>query len=96
MRVAWHPEAEAEMIEAAQFYDERVHGLGADFLDAIDEAVERLLANPHRFPIIENDIRRCRVKRFPFCVYFRQTIGAWRILVVKHHSRDPDYWKPRK
>jgi hypothetical protein len=65
MRVAWHGEAEAEMIEAAQFYDERVRGLGADFLNAIDETVERIVENPDRFPTVEHDIRRCRVKRFP-------------------------------
>jgi len=96
MRVVWHPEAEDEAIEAARFYNRRVRGLGSEFLDSIDEAIEQIISDPMRFALIENDIRRCRVKRFPYCVYFRSVADTVRILVVKHHSRHPDYWKPRR
>ena len=34
MTVIYHPEAEAELIEAARFYARRVDGLGAEFLAA--------------------------------------------------------------
>lgn len=46
MRVAWHPQAEDEMLEAARFYDQRVAGLGGDFLDAIDAAVDQITGDP--------------------------------------------------
>ena len=32
-----------EIREAAEFYDDRVSGLGADFLDEVDAAIERIL-----------------------------------------------------
>ena len=96
MRVNWHPEAEREMIEAAWFYDRRVAGLGSDFLDAIDAAVDEITADPERFEVVENEIRRHRVKRFTYCVYYRFVADSVRILVVKHHSRHPDYWKHRQ
>jgi hypothetical protein len=39
MRLIHHPEAEAELIEAAQFYERRVLGLGAQFLDTVEIAI---------------------------------------------------------
>ncbi|NIO39739.1 MAG: type II toxin-antitoxin system RelE/ParE family toxin [Burkholderiales bacterium] len=96
MRVVWHVEAELELIDAARFYEGRVAGLGTDFLAAVDKAVSQIVADPHRFPIVEGEIRRCRVSRFPFSIYFRLIDNTLRILVINHHSRHPDYWKPRK
>lgn len=96
MRVSWHPEAEEEMLESARFYDRRVVGLGRELLDAIDTTVVEIASDPQRFEIVENEIRRHRVKRFPFCIYYRFATGSVRILVVKHHSRHPDYWKHRR
>jgi toxin ParE1/3/4 len=96
MRVIYHPDAEAEVIEAAEFYESRVVGLGGEFLEAIDAAVDRTCADPFRYPILEDAIRRCRVKRFPYCIYYRVLEDAIWVLVVKHHSRDPEYWKRRE
>ena len=96
MRVAWHPEAEDDVIEAARFYHRRVPGLGAEFLDSVDAAVAEVVRDPERFGIVKDDIRRCRVKRFPYCVYFRCISDTVRILVVKHHSRHPNHGKTRR
>lgn len=90
MRISWHPDAESELIEAARFYNERVPDLGGNFLDAVDEAVGQISRDPRQFPKVRDDIQRARVRRFPYCVYFRCLPEAIRILVVKHHSRHSD------
>jgi hypothetical protein len=36
----------SEIREAAEFYEERVPGLGADFLDEVDATMERILGFP--------------------------------------------------
>ncbi len=60
MRVAYHPEAEAELIAAARFYEKRVANLGGRFLDAADRAIAviqgaRTLANTgSRCPTLPN------------------------------------------
>jgi hypothetical protein len=38
--------AEIELAEAVEFYDERQPGLGKSFLDAVQEAGERIRQNP--------------------------------------------------
>lgn len=42
MRLIYHPDAEAELIEAARFYEQRIHGLGARFLDSGDRAIKAI------------------------------------------------------
>jgi toxin ParE1/3/4 len=96
MRLTWHPDAENELIDAAKFYNRRIAGLGAHLLDAVDAAAQQIAEDPQRFPVIEDDIQRCRVQRFPYCVYFRCLPDTIRILVVKHHSRGSDFWKDRR
>lgn len=39
MRLIYHPDAEAELINATRFYERRVPTLGAQFLDAGDRAI---------------------------------------------------------
>lgn len=95
MRLIHHPDAEAELIEAAQFYERRVPALGAQFLEAADRAVDDILQAPERWRIIEGDVRLYRMDRFPYAICYRILPGHLHILAFKHDSRHPDYWRYR-
>lgn len=95
MRVSYHPEAEAELIEAARYYESKISGLGLRFLAEFDMAISAIEEAPTRWPIIESDLRRYLMRRFPYGIYYRAEGEEWRILAVKHHSRHPDYWRHR-
>jgi toxin ParE1/3/4 len=95
MRLTYHEEAEAEVVEAAKFYESRVRGLGKRFLSDFDAAISTILASPNRWTILEDDVRRFSMRRFPYAIYFRATEEEVRVLVVKHHKRHPDYWRHR-
>jgi plasmid stabilization system protein ParE len=95
MRLSYHPDAEAELVEAARFYERKVPGLGTRFRAEFDSAAARILEAPDRWRILEKDIRRFVMRRFPYSILYRVEGEVVRILVVKHHSRHPDYWKGR-
>jgi len=95
MRLIYHPDAEAELIEAAQFYEGRVPQLGAHFLDAADHAVSLILHAPARWRVIEADVRRYGMRRFPYFIYYRVLPDELRLLAFAHHRRHPDYWRYR-
>ena len=95
MRLIYHPEAEAELVDAAEFYEERLPGLGAEFLDAVDAGVDIVVSDPLRAALCGQGIRRHLLKRFPYALYYRVGTDEIRVLAVKHHSRHPDYWKHR-
>lgn len=65
MRLIYHPAAEAELVTAARYYDQQVPGLGAEFLDATDRAICIIQDAPDRWSIIEQDVRRYLMPRFP-------------------------------
>ena len=69
MRLIYHPDAEAELIQAARFYESRVSTLGSEFLDAADRAIAVIVEAPDRWSIIEADVRRYLMPRFPYAVY---------------------------
>ncbi len=95
MRLIYHPDAETELTEAAQFYERRVPTLGVQFLDAADRAVRFLQDAPERSSIVKTDVRRYLMPRFPYAIYYRVHSDQLRILAFKHHSRHPDYWRYR-
>ena len=95
MRLIYHPHAEAELIEAARHYESRVAMLGVQFLNETDHAVSAIRHAPTRWGIIEADVRRYLMRRFPFAIYYRALLDRIHILAFKHHSRHPDYWRYR-
>ncbi|HET6424663.1 MAG TPA: type II toxin-antitoxin system RelE/ParE family toxin [Planctomycetaceae bacterium] len=95
MQLIYHPHAEAELIESAQYYEQQLNGLGADFLETIDAAILTIEDAPTRWAIVESNVRRYILPRFPFAIYYRVLPDALRILAIKHHSRHPDYWRYR-
>jgi toxin ParE1/3/4 len=47
---------------------------------------------PERWMILQGDLRRALMKRFPYVIYFRLIDGrAIRVTVVKHEKRHPSY-----
>ncbi|HEY0968033.1 MAG TPA: type II toxin-antitoxin system RelE/ParE family toxin [Opitutaceae bacterium] len=95
LEIVQHPDATAELIGAARFYNGKVPTLGIQFLDAVDEAVAVIATAPTRWSIVEEDVRRYLIPRFPFAIYYRVLPDQIRILSFKHHSRHPDYWRYR-
>ena len=96
MRLIYHPDAEAELIEAAQVYEARVPQLGAQFLAAADKALSVVLQAPDRWRIIDADVRRYAMGLFPYFIYYRILPDHLRILAFAHHRRHPDYWHGRQ
>lgn len=93
--VRFHPEAEAEMISAAVFYETQQKDLGKRFLASVQDAINRIQVNPLLYRELEGDVRRCLIAKFPFGVVFRIMPDKYVIIAVMHLHRDPGYWKSR-
>ena len=95
MRLIYHPAAEAELLAAAHFYETRVPKLGAQFLGAVEHAISLILGAPEIWRIVEADVRRYPMPRFPYGIYYRVFPDELRILAFQHYRRHPDHWRPR-
>jgi len=97
MRVEYHPIIEHELREIINYYNKCSNGLGLEFLDEFERQILRIVSRPTQWMIIENDIRRSLMRRFPYMIYFR-VVGSdvLRVTVVKHQHRHPSYGQRRK
>lgn len=97
--ISWHPLARRELFEASTFYDGESRGLGEAFLDAVEQALERLRLHPKAGRIVLGETRRYLVHRFPYAVVYRVEEGGGRpqlyILAIAHQKRRPRYWRKR-
>ena len=80
MNYDFHPDARAEYVDAASFYEERGAGLGAAFTIEIESAIKRIQEGPARWRVIEEDVRRCLAHKFPYGILY--TIENDSILIV--------------
>lgn len=93
--VRFHPAAEAEMMDAAAYYETQQDDLGKRFLASVQDAIGKIEINPLLYRIVEVDVRRCPTRTFPFGVLFRILTAEIVVMAVMHLHRDPDYWKER-
>lgn len=97
MRLEYHPQAAQDLNSAVDYYNGIRLGLGDSLREEVYVAIDRVCANPRGYRVVEKDIRRCFVHRFPYSVLFR-TLGddVVRILVIRHHRRHPDFGLERR
>lgn len=87
--------AEADIADAALWYEGRARGLGADFLRAVDVGLAEIERMPERFPTVHRQCRRALLQRFPFALYYVAESGAVSVVACMHAHRDPQAWERR-
>ncbi|MBK7582510.1 MAG: type II toxin-antitoxin system RelE/ParE family toxin [Myxococcales bacterium] len=98
LRLIIEPEAETELEEAADRYEESVPGLGLEFLEEMRQRTRDVLDNPQRFPPFGGvGGGQCAhaVGRFPHLVVYLQVADAVHILAYMHPRQRPGYWGDR-
>ena len=95
MNYYFHPEAEDEFLLAINYYEERQTGLGEDLAREIYSAIKSIIEHPKTWPILDMDVRRRLIGRFPYAVLYSDEGETVYILAVMHLHRDPNYWKKR-
>lgn len=91
----YHPEAKSEIRESAHWYDDKVDGLGLEFLLEVRSAESHIVRNPELWPNYEAGTRRYIMQRFPFAVIYLASEEKVQIVAVAHCKRRPGYWKDR-
>lgn len=95
MKYWFHPEARAELVESAWYYENQRSGLGLRFLDAANESIRRVQAHPHMYRVVSGPWRQCRILRFPFGIIDRVGNRRIEIVAVMHLHRKPGYRQHR-
>lgn len=87
--------AQAELDEAIAWSTELAPGLGEAFLLEALAAIQLINRFPHAWHPLAPQIRRCRLKRFPYSVVYTADGPDVLVLAIAHQHRRPGYWKSR-
>jgi toxin ParE1/3/4 len=93
---SFHPEAEAELVDAALFYESRLVGLGKSFITEVDKTISLIREYPEAGTAVRVPLRRMLVHGFPYSLVYRREDEFVLIIAVAHHSKRPGYWRRRK
>jgi len=94
--VQFHPEAEAEFIAAAQYYEGQAENLGFDFISAVERSYQRLMTFPESGHPFGRRLRRVLVPGFPYGLLYRANPDRIFVVAVAHVRRRPGYWRHRE
>jgi plasmid stabilization system protein ParE len=87
--------AQTDPAEAIQWHAERSADTAGRFLLAINETVRQIQAHPEIYPMVREPLRRARVPRFPFGIYYRVYPDFISIVGIIHSRRAPEAWQQR-
>ena len=94
--VDFHPEAEAEFIAAARYYEGKAENLGFDFISAVERSYQRLMTFPESGHPFGGRLRRVLVPGFPYGLLYRASSDRIFVVAVAHLRRRPGYWRHRE
>ena len=95
--VVFHPLAEQELLDAATYYKEQRVGLGLEYLEEVEHAVNFLTRYHEAGSKVRGSVRRLTLPKFPYSLLYRLLENDQiRILAVAHHKRRPQYWFDRE
>jgi hypothetical protein len=96
LKVRFLRPARQEFDEAALHYESVRAGLGREFQRAVRETVALAKAFPFAWHPLDEELRRSRVRRFPYAVIFAADSDALTIVAIAHLRREPGYWRNRE
>jgi len=91
----FHPEAQAEMVAAARYYEEQRSGLGDDFLTQVEQALAVAIQYPSSGAPLGGGFRWVLTRRFRYAIVYRELDRGIEVMAVAHLRRRPGYWRKR-
>lgn len=96
MKYVFHPEALAEYADTVQYYTAERVELAQAFINAVENAIYRVRKSPTLYALIDEDLRRCMIHKFPYGIIYTIEPDYILILAIMHCSREPRYWENRR
>jgi toxin ParE1/3/4 len=60
------------------------------------EQFYRIRESPNRHAVIDDEVRRCMARKYPYGILYTIEQDYILILAVMNCSREPEYWKSRR
>ena len=95
MNLRFLPAAREELDAAASYLEDRVAGLGGEFLDDVERTGALLCQFSQIGRRLDSIHREVPLQRFSFNLVYRNFRGEAIVVAVAHKRRRPGYWRGR-
>ncbi len=95
MRLQFLDIAAVEFDEAVAYYEVARVGLGEDFRGDVATGLQRIQNHPMAWRPLGPELRRYRLRRFPYGLIYHVSEDQLLIVAVAHLHRRPGYWRDR-
>ena len=92
MDLIFHRLVQRDLRIVLRYYEEEAGVELADrFFDELGRLVREIEQNPQKFHLINDEIRRANLERFPYHLLFKCTGEVIRVLVLRHDKQRPEF-----
>jgi plasmid stabilization system protein ParE len=95
LAAVFRPEAQADLLRTRDWYERQRVGLGEIFSVSVEQVVNRIETMPQMYAIVFRDVRRAKLRTFPYLIYYRVLSDRIEVIAILHGSRDPKLWQER-
>jgi plasmid stabilization system protein ParE len=96
MDLSIHPLAARDARRIAGRYSAISCALESRFWSELDAALDEIETHPAHHHFDASGFRRVNLRKFPYHVLFEEHLDVVRVLVIRHHHRNPTYGLRRK
>lgn len=95
MKISFLDAAQSEFDDTMDYYEEQRSGLGFEFAEEVEQALERVNHYPEAWSPLSSRVRRCLVNRFPYSVIYEVRSEMIIIVAIQSHHQKPEGWRSR-
>ena len=88
-------EAQFDVQEAFDYYEEKSKGLGLEFMRSMDAALQSVKRNPTSYQKIYKEPRRLLLRKFPYALFYLVEETRVIVIAVLHQKRGELDWVRR-
>jgi plasmid stabilization system protein ParE len=85
-------EAQIEVQQAFDYYEEKSEGLGFEFMRSLDAALQSVKRNPASYQKIYQETRRVLLRKFPYALFYLAEETRIIVIAVLHQNRSEIDW----
>lgn len=90
------PNAEKQIDEVYRWHQEKLKGLGDEFLNSVDSCLLTISNNPFVYSVKYKSVRMGLLKKFPYGVFYVIKSDIVVVLAVLHFGRNPKIYRKLK
>jgi len=86
--VRFRRSAQQDIQKAFDYFEAQSAGLGAEFLERVEDVADRISSNPYTYQTVFHDLRRADLRKFRYGLFYRVEDEGSVVVACLAHRQD--------